>query len=97
MESPWYFPTAEEYGARLTAHGFSIAEIKLFPRPTPLPTGIEGWLETFTSPVLNQLPAEDREAAIAEVAGLLRPVLCDASGRWTADYVRLRFRAIISP
>jgi len=97
MKSPWYFPTAEEYGARLTTHGFSIAEIKLFPRPTPLPTGIAGWLDTFASPVLGQLPASDRTAAVGEIADLLRPVLCDGSGHWTADYVRLRFRAIISP
>ena len=29
----------------------------------------------------------------AEVEELLRPVLCDARGAWTADYVRLRFEA----
>jgi len=25
---------------------------------------------------------------------LLKPVLCDSQGRWTADYIRLRFAAI---
>jgi trans-aconitate methyltransferase len=97
MDMPWYFPTVEEYGARLTMQGFSIEDIRLFPRPTPLPTGIVGWLDTFASPVLGQLPAEDRAVAVGEIADLLRPALCDPSGRWTADYVRLRFRAIISP
>jgi SAM-dependent methyltransferase len=97
MESPWYFPTAEEYGAKLEAHGFSISEIRLFPRPTPLQTGIEGWLDVFASPLLGQLPAGDRVTAVGEIADLLRPALCDPSGHWTADYVRLQFRAIISP
>jgi SAM-dependent methyltransferase len=63
MESPWYFPTAEEYGAKLEAHGFSVSEIRLFPRPTPLPTGIEGWLDVFVSPMLGQLPARPATAA----------------------------------
>jgi hypothetical protein len=25
----------------------------------------------------------------------LQPALCDADGNWTADYVRLRFRAVL--
>ena len=33
------------------------------------------------------------EAGIDEVEDLLRPVLCDARGNWTADYVRLRVEA----
>ena len=37
--------------------------------------------------------SEEAAAARAEAVELLRPSLCDASGNWTADYVRLRFRA----
>jgi hypothetical protein len=33
------------------------------------------------------------DAVLAEVEDLLRPVLCDARGNWTADYVRLRVEA----
>ncbi|MCW5774424.1 MAG: class I SAM-dependent methyltransferase, partial [Rhodospirillaceae bacterium] len=36
--SPWYFPTAEEYAAKLQAAGFVLRRIELFARPTPLPT-----------------------------------------------------------
>ena len=32
-------------------------------------------------------------AALDEAIDLLRPALCDSNGRWTADYVRLRFAA----
>jgi trans-aconitate methyltransferase len=87
-----YYPTAEEYGARLIAHGFTVESISLIPRPTPLPTGIRGWLGIFERATLERLGA-GRESAIEEVEELLRPKLCDEEGRWTADYVRLRFKA----
>ena len=64
-----------------------------FRTPTPLPTGIEGWLETFAGGILGCLDPADRTVARDEVAALLRPALCDDQGRWHADYVRLRFAA----
>ncbi len=90
---PWFFPTAEEYRDRLERHGFSVSAIELFPRPTPLPGGMEDWLETLAAPVLSKLPLADRAATRDETVALLRPALCDGDGRWTADYVRLRFAA----
>jgi hypothetical protein len=39
------------------------------------------------------LPVEQREAYFDDVARLLRPVLCDEQGNWTADYIRIRFAA----
>jgi SAM-dependent methyltransferase len=90
---PWYFPSAEEYGAKLSATGFTVKYIELIPRPTPLPTDMEGWLATFGNPFFALLPEGERQPALAEVVSLLRPFLCDAAGRWTADYVRLRFAA----
>ena len=91
--SPWYFPSAEAYGRKLEAAGFTIEEIHIVPRPTPLPAGLEAWLDTFAEDFLGGLPLADRLAARAEVVELLRPVLMDESGTWIADYVRLRFRA----
>ncbi len=90
---PWYFPDPDSYTAKLAAHGFVVDRIELIPRPTPLPTDMAGWLETFGGGFLGQLPAADRPAALAEAMDLLAPCLRDASGRWTADYVRLRFAA----
>ncbi len=84
---------AEEYQTRLQAHGFVVEGITLIPRPTPLPSGMADWLHTFRSSVLEELPEGEREAAVAQVVGLLKPVLCDHEAKWTADYVRLRFRA----
>jgi SAM-dependent methyltransferase len=90
---PWYFPTVEDYSARLAKGGFKPAYIALIPRPTPLPGDVTGWLETFAESFTTALPVSDRPAFIAEVREVLRPQLCDASGQWTADYVRLRFAA----
>jgi len=91
--NPWYFPTVEDYRARLEARGFAVESIKLIPRPTPLPGDVTGWLETFAESFSGVLPAGERAAFLAEVQDDLRASLCDADGRWTADYVRLRFRA----
>ena len=91
---PWFYPTPAAYRTRLEAAGFEVAEIALVPRPTPLPTGMAGWLDTFAGPFYAALPEGERAAARAETVELLRPALCDAEGKWTADYVRLRFAAL---
>ena len=91
--SPWYFPSAEAYGKKLEAAGFAIDEIRIVPRPTPLPAGLEAWLDTFAEDFFGALAPADRPAARREIVELLRPVLTDETGTWIADYVRLRFRA----
>ena len=90
---PWYFPTVDDYRARLERAGFKVEYIELIPRPTPLPTNMAGWIELFLQPFLNRLPADQRPRAVVEVVEMLRPVLCDEQGRWTGDYIRLRFAA----
>jgi hypothetical protein len=77
----------------LAARGFVVNTITLFPRPTPLPGNLVGWLETFAQPFAAALPQAERLAFFEKVAELCRPALCDNSGRWHADYVRLRFSA----
>lgn len=91
---PCYFPTVDEYETRLRRSGFVPQSVHLVPRPTPLPTGMRGWLETFANPYCAALPRGERDAFLEEVTALLKPVLCDAQGRWTADYIRLRFAAV---
>jgi SAM-dependent methyltransferase len=91
--SPWFFPTAEEYAALLESHGFAVTSIQLMVRPTPLPTGIEGWLTTFAGPFLSAVDPCKHDQIVSEIRDLLKRSLCDGQGRWTADYVRLRFAA----
>lgn len=82
-----------EYRGRLERQGFRVDEITLTPRPTLLPSGMTEWLQTFRHSVFVDIPLAERPAVIEQVVTLLRPVLCDAEGKWTADYVRLRFVA----
>jgi trans-aconitate methyltransferase len=89
----WY-PTAERYAAMLGAGGFHVRSAVLIPRPTPLPTGISGWLSTFADPFLADMPGLDRAGLMTEVAALLAPALQTDTGEWVADYVRLRFEAV---
>lgn len=91
-----YFPTPGMYAARLESQGFRVESIALIARPTPLPgSGMRGWLETFRRGLLDQLPDVQRSGVIDAAEKLLRPVLCDSQGQWVADYVRLRFKAIV--
>jgi trans-aconitate methyltransferase len=92
--SPWYFPTVEDYGAKLSAAGFEVKTIALIPRPTKLPGDILGWLETFAERFTARLPTHERDAYLRDVRARVEPALHGADGVWTADYVRLRFSAI---
>lgn len=87
--------TAEAFTQIQSAAGFVEVEARIIPRPTPLPTGIRGWLKTFRAGFLDEagVPEAARETVVAEVEALLRPALCAADGRWIADYVRLRWQA----
>jgi SAM-dependent methyltransferase len=90
--SPWYFPTAGEYAAKLGAAGFIVDRIELYPRTTPVPD-MGGWIDTFAAPFFAALELDERIAARNEAVAMLRPFLCDREGAWTADYVRVRFAA----
>ena len=91
---PWFFPTTSEYATFLQEGGFEVAAIVLIPRPTPLPTGAAGWIKTFGGPYLSDLPSGQVDQVAATAVDLLTGSMRDASGDWTADYVRLRFSAI---
>ncbi|MEM6847091.1 MAG: methyltransferase domain-containing protein [Pseudomonadota bacterium] len=92
LAHPWYFPTLEEYSDLLQQHGFVVERIALIPRPTPLPTGLRGWIQTFREP-LFAAAGPDRDEALSFAETLLARSLRDRAGRWTADYVRIRVEA----
>lgn len=91
--NPWYFPSVDEYRGKLERAGFRVDEIQLFPRPTPLPGDITGWLETFAPRFTIGMSPLERTALFTEIADELRPQLFHDS-KWIVDYVRLRFRAV---
>jgi trans-aconitate methyltransferase len=93
LAGPWFFPSVAVYREMLEERGFRVVRIGLFPRPTPLPTGMIAWLKVFRRPFFAQYGAEE-DKVLAEVEELLAPSLRDARGNWTADYVRLRVEAV---
>lgn len=93
LKDIWYFPSVAEYRAALEKGGFDVTSITLIPRPTPVPAGMRAWVETLAAPVLHKVPG-DRSAFLDRVTALLEPALCDGTGAWTADYVRLRFSCV---
>ncbi len=92
--NPWYFASASEYAGRLRARGFRVESCEVFPRPTPLPKDIRAWLETFAENFLRPIEPAGRSVFLDEIQEDLRPVLQGPDGKWTADYTRLRFKAV---
>ncbi len=92
--NPWYFPTPDDYRRRLEAVGFAVTDIDLIPRPTPLPEAMTDWLKIFAKRFLAAVPDAEQPALLQEISDLLAGDLRDKDGRWQADYVRLRFRAV---
>ena len=78
---PWYFPTVDDYTARLERAGFVAESVQLIPRPTSLPTGMRAWLETFANPFCATLPKDQRTDYLEEATAMLKAVLCDEKGR----------------
>jgi trans-aconitate methyltransferase len=93
LAGPWFFPSVAVYREMLEERGFRVVRIGLFPRPTPLASGMIAWLRVFRRPFFAQFGA-DEDVVLSEVEELLAPALRDAKGNWTADYVRLRVEAV---
>jgi SAM-dependent methyltransferase len=90
----WSFPTPAEQAARLEAAGLTVESIALIARPTPIAAGMEAWLATLAAPVLLLAPEGARAALRARATALVAPAMQDEGGAWTADYMRLRFKAV---
>lgn len=90
----WY-PGPTEFRAVHEGAGFAVEQADLLYRPTRLPTGMAAWLSTFRTGSFEDagVPSPQRASVVADIVELLRPVLSDEEGIWTADYVRLRFTA----
>lgn len=91
-----YYPTAESYAAVLRSAGFVDVAAELVPRQTLLPGLMDDWLRTFRQGFLDahHVPPDRQSGVIAQAVALLRPALYDpGTGRWYADYVRLRVSA----
>jgi SAM-dependent methyltransferase len=91
----WYASPAAFRHVYLDA-GFDDIEVNLIERPTPLPTGISGWVKTFRTGWMDMagVAADDREAVARAIEKRLTPELQREDGSYFADYVRLRFKMV---
>ena len=91
----WFFPTEKEETELLNKYGLKVKRMISFSRPTLLPTGIKGWLQTFSAPAFVNIPKEMHEKLIDEIAEKVEKELeKNENGQIIADYVRLRFEAV---
>jgi len=96
-DHPWYFPTLGDHAALLERNGFEVNFARLFDRPTTLngESGLRDWLDIFGDSLFAGLTDEDRDAVITSVENRLREEIFNPETEtWTADYRRLRFRAV---
>jgi len=95
--NPWYNPSVSGYRSELEAAGFDVPNIDLIWRPTPIPQGMEEWLDMFAVAFFKDIEDETLIRRMkAQIVEALEPNLRDESGLWYADHVRLRFVAIAS-
>ena len=90
---PFYFPTISEYAALLEKAGFKVEYALMFDRPTELSgeDGLADWIRMFVRTPFEG--AEGMEEIVREAVNGLRGELFH-DGKWYADYVRLRMKAV---
>ena len=95
-EIPFYFPTIGEYATRLENAGFRVQYAVLFDRLTELKggNGLKDWMNMFVKEPFSAVKTEQKKAEIVDnVVEILRNDLF-IKGKWYADYVRIRMKAI---
>ena len=95
-EMPFYFPTISEYTTLLENTGFSVKYAVLFDRLTELKgeNGLKDWINMFVKTPFEIVKSEqEKETIINKAIGILRNDLY-IDGKWYADYVRIRMKAI---
>ena len=91
---PWYYPSAENFSKLLVDSSFTVRYIEIIQRPVQLPGELLNWLEIFAQPFTNAVEKQHRRSFLDEVCQRSETALRDLEGRWTVDYVRLRFAAV---
>jgi len=96
FERFWFFPSTAEYAGLLEANGFRVIIIQHFDRETELADNVSGmkeWIEMFGNNFFKNISAEIKKEIIEDAVELLKSTNY-RSGKWFADYTRLRVVAI---
>lgn len=90
---PFYFPSIGEYAPMLERAGFRVEYASLFDRPTELKgdDGLADWIRMFVKVPFEGVDQKDE--IIREAVESLRGELY-RDGKWYADYVRIRMKAV---
>ena len=91
----WFFPSISHYATLLESAGFETEQMWLFDRPTKLvgEDGMLKWINQFAQHAFVNLN-EDEAKAVTDLAVNILKTNHFKDGEWTADYKRLRIKAI---
>lgn len=91
----FYFPTIGEYAPIVEHYGLRVVYAVYFDRFTELQgeKGLEDWIEMFNQRPFEGVDKKEKEEIIQEAVESVRPLLYH-NGKWYADYVRIRLKAI---
>jgi hypothetical protein len=90
-----YFPSVAEQCELLEKVGFTVSDVMYFKRPTKLEgdDGMRLWINQFCDFFFKNISNELREKITTKTVRRLRNTNYH-DGQWSADYVRLRIKAI---
>jgi len=92
-KNPFYYPSLGEYSSLMEKAGFKVEYASLFDRFTPLSGehGVRDWINMFLKNPLSGIAEAEEIALRAEEKTKERLFV---GGKWYADYVRLRIKAV---
>ena len=95
-EMPFYFPTIGEYATMLESAGFRVQYAILFDRLTELKgeNGLKDWINMFVKTPFSIVKTEQEKAEIVDKAVEALQNDLFMNGKWYADYVRIRMKAV---
>jgi trans-aconitate methyltransferase len=90
-----YFSSTGEQATMLEKVGFTVLNIIQFDRPTELvgEDGMKNWIIQFGQSFFKNIPLEKVEQLIDKAVSILKDTNYE-NGKWYADYIRLRVKAI---
>jgi trans-aconitate methyltransferase len=90
-----YFSSAGEQAVMLEKVGFTVSNIIQFDRPTELmgEDGMKNWIIQFGQAFFKNVPKAKAENIIDKAVTILKETNYE-NGKWYADYIRLRIKAI---
>ena len=90
-----YFSSPAQQATMLEKAGFTISNIIQFERPTELvgEDGMKNWIIQFAQAFFKNIPVEKIENIIEKAVTVLKETNYE-NGKWYADYIRLRVKAI---